>query len=1279
MEKFLLSLYYFFKIRRTAFWSVFLSLLVLFGIGASQVEIEEDITRFFPDDERVEKLDYVFRNSKFAERLVFMVSVNDSSVAPQPDSLVVFTEELIGAINGALKPYISEMSSQVDDTKVLELINGIQNNLPLFLEENDYEALDSLIAPENVSATLNVNYRQMVSPSGMITKKIISNDPLGFSFLVLKKLRQLQYDKSIDVYDNYLISHDHRHLIFFIEPLYHANETAKNAPFIRGLDNIIQGASKKHPQLKASYFGGTAVAVGNARQLQRDTMLTISLMVVLLAVFLISFFRRKRVLFLILIPVLFGGLFSLCMVYLLQGSISVIAIAAGSIILGIAVNYSLHFLVHLKHTNDVPGTIKDLVKPMTLGSATTVLAFLCLQFVNAEVLRDVGLFAAFSLVGAALCSLIFLPQLLMPRLSIGLQGKQSWIEKISNTRFESKKYLVWIILFCTPLFFFFAQRVSFNTDLSQLNFMNSDLQEAQRRLESINQASLSAVYVVSQAASLDKALVKNEKTVSTLQRLQEEGFIQKYSSVSSFIISDSLQKMKIYRWHQFWDKNKIANLNNVVRSAGEPLKFSETVYRNFEFMLSKDYKPADTSLWNSFRRAFFDDLIIDKNGLITVITLANVSPSSKEHVFQQVRHTSSYALDRQMITNIFAEYVHADFNFIVTFTAILVFIALLISYGRIELTLITFVPMLITWVWILGIMALAGIEFNIVNVMISTFIFGLGDDYSIFVMDGLQQEHISARRNLPSIHSSIFLSALTTITGLGVLIFAEHPALKSIAGISIIGIICVFIMSQTVEPFLFRWLITNRTSKGQAPMTLWGIFRTFYLYTFFILGSFVLTMLGLFLKLVPVARKRIRLFFHRMISIYTWTLIFIDPKIKVKIVGRNASTFSRPVVIICNHSSFLDILFTTMLHPRVILLTNKWVWNSPIFGGVVRLADYYPVTEGGTGSIDKLRDRVLDGYSIVVFPEGTRSIDGVIKRFHKGAFFIAGYLNLPVQPLLIHGAGATIPKSQFYINGGFVTLKFLPPIEPDDLAFGNTYSERTKNISRYFREQYSQLAYEETTPEHVAPRVITNYLFKGPVLEWYMRVKLKLERNYEPFHKLIPHKANILDLGCGYGFLSYMLAFLSDAREVTGVDYDNEKIAVANNAYSKTDRIHFFHADITQFPVGGYDVIVMADVLHYLTPAAQEAVLLSCFNALTAGGKLIIREGNADLSQRHQGTRLSEFFSVKLFKFNKATNDLHFLSGERLARLVNTHGLMMAVVDDTKLTSNIIFVISRPS
>ncbi|HEY0770661.1 MAG TPA: 1-acyl-sn-glycerol-3-phosphate acyltransferase, partial [Sphingobacteriaceae bacterium] len=739
---------------------------------------------------------------------------------------------------------------------------------------------------------------------------------------------------------------------------------------------------------------------------------------------------------------------------------------------------------------------------------------------NASVLRDVGLFAAFSLVGAALSTLIFLPHFITRKYVSSQSHHESWIEKVSQFSFETNRALLIFIVVVTPVLLYFAGDVRFNTDLSQMNFMTPGLRESQARVESINKTSLASSYLVSQSPSFQLALQKNERVTNTVHALHARGMIQKYSSVSSFVVSDSLQKIRIDRWNKFWNKRR-ARVTADVRESGTRLGFSEKVFQNFDHLLTREYQEADSAVFSPFRKLFFDNHIIEKDGVSTVITLVNIASEKKANVVDQLELAGIHAFDSQMVTNLFVEYVHEDFNFIVTFTGFIVFAALLLMYGRIELTLITFVPMLITWIWILGIMALLGIEFNIVNVMVSTFIFGLGDDYSIFTVDGLLTQYQFGKKNLASIRTSILLSALTTISGLGVLIFAEHPALRSIAWISIIGIVSVFFMSQTLQPFLFRWLVTNRTSRGLAPMTALGIGKTIFTYGFFVIGSFLLTIVGLVLKLIPFGKRNVRLLDHSLLSFYTRLLVTLAPQLKVKMVGFNNEIFARSSVIIANHTSFLDILLTTMLHPKLILLTNKWVWNSPVFGGVVRLADYYPVMEGAEDSIDRVKDRVKEGYSIVVFPEGTRTSDGKMKRFHKGAFYMAEVLGLPIQPLIIHGADDSIPKSTIYLNSGYITLKFLPPIEPGDRTWGATYSERTKTIGKYFRSEYEKLTALEESPAYFQYRLFSNYLYKGPVLEWYMRIKVALEGNYRQFHELVPAQGKILDLGCGYGFLCY--------------------------------------------------------------------------------------------------------------------------------------------------------------
>jgi uncharacterized protein len=1276
MDQPFLILYRFFNRSRKAFWLIFLFIIGLLSWGATKIDLEEDITKFFPDDERIGKLNYIFQNSKISERVIVMVSIRDTAMAAAPDSLVRYADLLIDSIAQNAGSHLNKIAGKVDDSGMLQIFSSIQKNLPVYLEDADYRSIDSFSDPARVRAVLFENYKQLISPGGIVMKNVIATDPLGFSFPVLKRLQHLQFDENFELYESYILTRDHRHLLIFLEPRYPVNETKNNAALQKQLDEIIASVLPTQSDVAISYFGGSVVAVGNALQLQKDTLLTVSLMIVLLVASLIGFFRKKRIPFLILVPVVIGALFALAVIALFKATLSILALAVGAVILGVAVDYSLHYLVQLKETRNNEEVIRHLAKPLTIGSLTTVVAFLCLQFTNASVLQDIGLFAALSLVGAALSSLVFLPHLISPNEIPSSSGQA--LRRFSEFSFESNKWLVYAIILLTPVFLYFAGKVSFNADMNKLNFMTDVTRLASQRLESINKSSLSSVYVVSSDSSMDGALRKNEKAYAALNTLQGQGEVQKIASVSRFMISDSLQRSRIDKWNAFWTADRKERFKTTLNEEATALGFSRIVIRNFDSLLSRSYHPVPNDSQNVFRSTFFDDQIIEKEGLTSLISVVNTDPSKKSRVYKELENTSVSAVDKQMLTNLFVEYVHADFNYIVNVTSLLVFLALLISYGRIELTLITFIPMLVTWIWILGIMALLGIEFNIVNVMVSTFIFGLGDDYSIFIMDGLQNEYRSGRKTLPSIRTSIFLSAFTTISGLGVLIFAKHPALRSIAAISIIGIVCVFLMSLILQPYFFRALISNRAKRGLPPVTLFGAFKTFYTYFLFVAGSFLLTIIGLILKLIPFQKRKVRMLFHHLIQKFTWFNLFMAFNLKKRIWNKTPNTFSRPSVIIANHSSFLDILLTTSLHPKLILLTNKWVYNSPVFGGVVRLADYYPVMEGAEGSIKQVRDRVEEGYSVVVFPEGTRTEDGRINRFHKGAFFMADQLNLPIQPLLIHGADNGIRKGDMYLNDSVITLKLLPAIRPDDNRFGDTYTERTKLISRYFKEEHAALKRQSETPSYFYQKLVSNYVYKGPVLEWYLRIKVGLEKNYAAFHELVPMKATVLDLGSGYGFLAYMLQFLSKDRIITAVDYDEEKIQTAQNGYLKSERLNFYHADVTQFSLATYDVIIISDVLHYLSTSQQEDLISRCFSALNPGGKLIIRDGNRDLQERHKGTKLTEFFSVKLLKFNKSTNDLNFISGKELTEKAREHGLTVEIQDETRYTSNVIFVISKP-
>ncbi len=1275
MESIFLFFYDFFKKRKGLIYGIFGVLFLLLGWGASQIKIEEDISKFFPSDKKLKKVNQVFQGSKFAEKLVMMVSLKDTTQT-QPEKLIQFTDSLVAHMQSELSPFIKSINYKVDDESALQMLDLIDRYLPIFLTKKDFLELDSLTQLEAIKATLANNYRQLVSPTGVAFKKIIVKDPVGISRIVLKKLQGLQYNDEVELFDNYFLTKDHRCLLFFVSPSFPSNDTGNNSIFLKKLDQLIINQAAQELEATATYFGAVAIAVSNANQIHKDTVLTISLMIALMFIFLFGFLRKKSAPILILIPVLFGGLFSITVIYFIQGTISVLAIAAGSIVLGIAINYSLHFLSHLKETGDVRHVVNDLTKPMTLGSITTVLAFLSLQFANASMLSDIGLFAGLSLVGAVLCSLLFLPHLVDDIFFASNAGSSGWQVRLLQTRHS--RHLIPIIFILTPVMLYFANDVTFNTDMTKLSFMSPALKEAETKLNQVTQSSSRSIFVVADGANLEEALKNSERIIPKMDELKQQGVVKKYSSVSSFLLSDSLQQSRISQWNNYWTSTKKEQVVHILKEESARLKFTPIAARNFDSLIRRNYTIANDESFNLLRATFFDDYVTDRDGLTTVVTLASVDPTQSDsfyRAFEKDKHAEPF--DRRMLVNLFVSNVHADFTFIVTFTSILVFLVLLISYGRIELTLITFIPMLITWIWILGAMALLNIEFNIVNVMISTFIFGLGDDYSIFIMDGLQKEYKTGEPSLASVQDSIFLSAITTISGLGVLIFAQHPALKSIAAISIIGIVTVFIMSQTLEPYLFSKFISSRTKRKLPPVTFGLFVMSVLIYFFFVLGAIILTIIGfVFFKIIPNNNSNLKYVYHSLLRFFMAVPIYFGVHSKKRIINREGQ-YQKPMVIISNHQSFVDILVTGMQHPKVLLLTNNWVWNSRIFGWVARLADYYPVDAGVEESIDGLRKYVENGYSIMVFPEGTRTTDGQIKRFHKGAFYISEKLKLDILPLLLYGTGKCIPKGDLFINKSDMTMKFLSPIAFDDPRYGITYSEKAKNVGHYFKEEYQKLSHEIETPRYFKSQLISNYLYKGPVLEWYLRIKLRFENYYEPFNKLIPTQASVLDLGCGYGFLSYMLHFLAPERTIVGVDYDDEKIAVANNGYLRGEKLSFVCEDVMHYQINKWDVIIISDVLHYLQANQQEELLKKCFAALNPNGVLILRDGDSDLKEKHKATKLTEFFSIKLLGFNKSKQPLHFVSGQCIRQLAEQEGMEVETLNEQKRTSNVIFVIRR--
>ena len=314
--------------------------------------------------------------------------------------------------------------------------------------------------------------------------------------------------------------------------------------------------------------------------------------------------------------------------------------------------------------------------------------------------------------------------------------------------------------------------------------------------------------------------------------------------------------------------------------------------------------------------------------------------------------------------------------------------------------------------------------------------------------------------------------------------------------------------------------------------------------------SLVITVVGWVMFTCGKTTERKKMRYHRLLNRTARFVIRHIPQVGTTFRNLSGETFDKPGIIICNHQSHLDLMCVMMLSPRLIILTNDWVWNSPFYGRMIKYADFYPVSSGLENALDRLQNALRRGYSIVIFPEGTRSPDCSIGRFHRGAFYLARRLNVDLIPVLIHGVGHVLPKEEFMLRKGRIHIRIMPRITPDDDRFRRDYSPRSADVRRYYREEYRKLCRDIETPAYYADLVMKNYIYKGPSVEREVRRNLRKHTNYAKEIAALPDTGEIVIPNTGYGEYALLSALVKKDLQITAVEPDPDRHALAANCAS---------------------------------------------------------------------------------------------------------------------------------
>ncbi len=164
---------------------------------------------------------------------------------------------------------------------------------------------------------------------------------------------------------------------------------------------------------------------------------------------------------------------------------------------------------------------------------------------------------------------------------------------------------------------------------------------------------------------------------------------------------------------------------------------------------------------------------------------------------------------------------------------------------------------------------------------------------------------------------------------------------------------------------------------------------------------------------------------------------------RIKINGNENINPDKSYIFVANHQSMFDIfLIYGYLNAKFKWIMKQEIRKTPLLGKACESMGHIFVDRSSPmraqKSLEEAKDRLLQGSnSVFLFPEGTRSANGKIGRFKRGAFTIARDLHLPIIPVTISGAYNVLPKNGWYITPGKITMTIHQPIDTTNLSDDN--------------------------------------------------------------------------------------------------------------------------------------------------------------------------------------------------------------------------------------------------
>ena len=824
MTELFISIYRYFHQHRLVCWASMAVFFAFFGYFASQIYLEEDINKLMPsskNDDGTTKLAFADLRIKDKTFLLFNIdkTATDEDIAMLTETCDAFVDSLLARDTTAVEDIFYRLPEEL----MMEAVDELTTHLPAYIDTSVYARLDTMLTIDHMTQQMQQNYDDLLSPVGEAMPELIQMDPIGLRNVLAEQMKPLVDGGtgSYQTLENHFFVPDSTVCVAFITPRFSATNTGQGSALFLTINELIEQFKTTHPAVTISYHGTPASGYYNSSVIKNDLTTTIIGSLVLVLLFIMVCFRNWDTLPLLLLPVAFGTLFGLAIMYFIKGQFSLLALGIGAIVLGVAMSYVLHVMTHFKYVNDPEQVLRDQVKPVLLGCITTIGSFMGLIFIQTDLLQDFGLFAAFAIVGTVLFTLIYLPQMLRTKNNKVNHTAFALIDRLNAYPFDRKRVLIFtllaVILVCIG--FYIKGGTRFDGDMHNLGYEAPNTTFSENLLREKTFTGDKSKYFASSGKTMEEAIENFSVLDSKLDSLQQLGLVKDYTHTNMVFVPLKKQQERIDAWKAYWTDERLEQVRTLIRQTAPQADLVADAFEPFFEMATADYEPAPLYESGLIPHGYQSTLMEESYGgdflCFTSVRCANDSVRSSESDYIRIcdavaAEPNLMVLDTYYYTTDTLYQLNDDFNILQWVSMLFVFVVLLLSFHlRWKHALLGFAPILLSWLVVLGAMVIFDVRFNLINIIISTFIFGIGVDYSIFVMSGLTSEG----KQLSYHKTAIFFSAVILIVTVGSMLVAVHPAIRSVGFATLVGMISAVVLAYVLQPAAYRWFLKKEGRK----------------------------------------------------------------------------------------------------------------------------------------------------------------------------------------------------------------------------------------------------------------------------------------------------------------------------------------------------------------------------------------------------------------------------------------------------------------------------------